>query len=192
MLKTQGIHAANKYLVYTLGSSILPRVAAVNAAHAMNIKASMKSMSEADTFHSLPSMTDKPLRRFAQNIAGQLKEIYEDRCDQLLAKYKGDNSILYECDTQCKLYSDIAGMAQAFNVTPMYWTRYCKDRLDAVSAMWRYVNPDWRLRQLKCQRPRWRESLLISIGKVNRDASPYASKQAIRKYVRAVCRISTT
>jgi hypothetical protein len=28
----------------------------------------------------------KPLRRFTQSIAGQLKAIYEDRCDQLLAE----------------------------------------------------------------------------------------------------------
>lgn len=184
LLKTQGIHAANKYLIYTLGRSLLPRVEAVNAAHAMNLKASMKFMSEADTYHNLPSMSDKPLRRFAQSIAGQLKEIYEDRCDQLLAQYNGDNSILFESDTQCELYSEIAGMAQAFNVTPMYWTRYCKGKLDAVSAiasMSRLVNPDWWLRQLKGQRTRWRESLLIAIGKVNRDASPYASKQAIRE-----------
>jgi len=184
LLKTQGIHAANKYLVYTLGRSILPRVEAVNAAHAMNVKASMKFMSEADTYHSLPSMSDKPLRRFAQDIAGQLKEIYEDRCDQLLAQYNGDNSILFEGDTQCELYSEIAGMAQAFNITPMYWARYCKDKLDAVSAiaaMSRLVNPEWWFRQLKGQRTRWRESLLIAIGKVNRDASPYASKQAIRE-----------
>jgi hypothetical protein len=184
LLKTQGIHAANKYLIYTLGRSILPRVEAVNAAHAMNIKASMKFMSEADTYHSLPSMGDKPLRRFAQDIAGQLKEIYEERCDQLLVQYNGDSSILFESDTQCELYSEIAVMAQAFNVTPMYWARYCKDKLDAVSAiasMSRLVNPDWWLRQLKGQRTRWRESLLIAIGKVNRDASPYASKQAIRE-----------
>ncbi|CAH0194209.1 hypothetical protein SRABI106_01382 [Rahnella aquatilis] len=184
LLKTQGIHAANKYLIYTLGRSILPRVEAVNAAHAMNVKASMKFMSEADTYHSLPSMSDKPLRRFAQDIAGQLKEIYEERCDQLLAQYNGDNSILFERDTQCELYSEITGMAQAFNVTPMYWTRYCKGKLDAfsaIAAMSRLVNPDWWLRQLKGQRTRWRESLLIAIGKVNRDASPYASKQAIRE-----------
>jgi len=184
LLKTQGIHVANKYLVYTLGRSILPRVEAVNAAHAMNVKASMKFMSEADTYHSLPSMSDKPLRRFAQDIAGHLKVIYEERCDHLLAQYNGDNSILFESDTQCELYSEIAGMAQAFNITPMYWARYCKDKLDAVSAiaaMSRLVNPDWWFRQLKGQRTRWRESLLIAIGKVNRDASPYASKQAIRE-----------
>ncbi|MDH2898741.1 replication endonuclease [Rahnella variigena] len=184
LLKEQGVHAAHKYLVYTLGRSILPRVDAVNSAHEMNLNASMKFMSEADTYHRLPSMSDKPLRRFAQDIAGQLKEIYEDRCDQLLAQYNGDNSILFEVDTQCELYSEIAGMAQAFNVTPMYWTSYCKGKLDAVSAiasMSRLVNPDWWLRQLKGQRTRWRESLLIAIGKVNRDASPYASKQAIRE-----------
>ena len=184
LLKEQGIHAAHKYLVYTLGRSILPRVEAVNSAHEMNLNASMKFMSEADTYHRLPSMSDKPLRRFAQDIAGQLKEIYEDRCDQLLAQYNGDNSILFESDTQCELYSEIAGMAQAFNVTPMYWARFCKGKLDAVStiaSMSRLVNPDWWLRQLKGQRTRWRESLLIAIGKVNRDASPYASKQAIRE-----------
>ncbi|WP_426785283.1 replication endonuclease [Rahnella variigena] len=184
LLKEQGVHAAHKYLVYTLGRSILPRVDAVNSAHEMNLNASMKFMSEADTYHSLPSMSDKPLRRFVQGIAGQLKEIYEDRCDQLLAQYNGDISILFEGDTQCELYSEIAGMAQAFNVTPMYWTRFCKGKLNAVSAiaaMSRLVNPDWWLRQFKGQRTRWRESLLIAIGKVNRDASPYASKQAIRE-----------
>ncbi|RJT37440.1 replication endonuclease [Rahnella woolbedingensis] len=184
LLKEQGVHAAHKYLIYTLGRSILPRVDAVNSAHEMNLNASMMFMSEADTYHRLPSMSDKPLRRFAQDIAGQLKEIYEDRCDQLLAQYNGDNSILFKTDTQCELYSEIAGMAQAFNVTPMYWTRFCKGKLDAVSAiasMSRLVNPDWWLSQLKGQRTRWRESLLIAIGKVNRDASPYASKQAIRE-----------
>lgn len=46
----------------------------------MNADASMRFMSEADTYHGLPSMTDKPLRRLAQDIARQLKDIYEDRC----------------------------------------------------------------------------------------------------------------
>jgi len=184
LLKTQGIHAANKYLVYTLGRSILPRVDAVNKAHAMNINATMKFISEADVYHQLPGMSDKPLRRFTQNIAGQLKAIYEDRCDQLLAEHGGDYAVLLQSDTQCALYRDIAGMSRAFNVSPMYWTKFTKGKLDATSAiasMSRLVNPDWWLSQLKGQRTRWRESLLIAIGKVNRDASPYASKQAIRE-----------
>lgn len=184
LLNTQGIIAAYKYLIYTLGRSILPRVDAVNSAHTMNADASMRFMSEADTYHGLPSMTDKPLRRFAQDIARQLKDIYEDRCEQLLTQYHGDNAILFDRDTQCDLYGEIAGMAQAFNVRPMHWTRYLKDKLDTVSAiagLSRLVNPEWWLSQLKGQRNRWRESLLIAIGKVNRDASPYASKQAIRE-----------
>jgi hypothetical protein len=184
LLKNQGIHAANKYLVYTLGRSILPRVDAVNSAHAMNLHASMKFMSEIDTYHQLPSMSDKPLRRFAQDIAGQLKEIYEEHCDQLLEENGGDNAVLFSSFTQGHLYGEIAEMARAFNVTPMYWKKYCKGKLDAVSAvagLSRLVNPDWWLSQLKGQRTRWRESLLIAIGKVNRDASPYASKQAIRE-----------
>ena len=169
LLKTQGIHAANNYLVYTLGRSILPRVDAVNKAHAMNINASMKFISEADVYHQLPGMSDKPLRRFTQSIAGQLKSIYEDRCDQLLAENGGDYAVLLQSDTQCALYRDIAGMSRAFNVSPMYWTKFTKGKLDATSAiasMSRLVNPDWWLSQLKGQRTRWRESLLIAIGKV--------------------------
>ncbi len=184
LLKEKGLHAANKYLVFTLGRNILPRVNSVNAAHSMDCDASLQFMAEADTYHRLPSLNDKSVRRLAQDIAGQIKGIYEERCEELIAAYNGDNSVLFEDHTQAELYGQLAGMARAFNISPMHWQKYRKGGLDARSAiasLSRLVNPDWWIRQLKAQRTRWREALLIAIGNVNRGKSPYASRQAIRE-----------
>ena len=184
LLKEKGLHAANKYLVFTLGRNILPRVDSVNAAHSMDLNASKQFMTEADTYHRLPNLNDKNVRRLAQDIAGQLKEIYETRCEELLAAYNGDSAVLFEDHTQAELYGQLAGMARAFNITPMHWQKYLKGGLDAraaIASLSRLVNPDCWVRQLKAQRTRWREALLIAIGNVNRGKSPYASRQAIRE-----------
>ncbi|WP_417636444.1 replication endonuclease, partial [Citrobacter freundii] len=50
----------------------------------------------------------------------------------------------------------------------------------AFSAISRLIKDEWWVSQLKAQRMRWREALLIAAGEVNKDRSPYASKMAIR------------
>ncbi|MCY5107752.1 replication endonuclease, partial [Salmonella enterica subsp. enterica serovar 1,4,[5],12:i:-] len=50
----------------------------------------------------------------------------------------------------------------------------------AYSAIARLFNDEWWTHQLKGQRMRWHEALLIAVGEVNKDRSPYASKHAIR------------
>ena len=47
-------------------------------------------------------------------------------------------------------------------------------------AISRLIKDEWWVNQLKAQRMRWREALLIAAGEVNKDRSPYASKMAIR------------
>ncbi|OQV66788.1 hypothetical protein AK51_01745 [Serratia nematodiphila DZ0503SBS1] len=128
-------------------------------------------------------MDDKELRRLADRVAGQLLQNYEDYCDEFVAENGGDNAGLFEDAIQSEFYGRIAGMARAFNITPMHWRKYRKGKLDARSAiasLSRLVNSEWWERQLKAQRTRWREALLIALGNVNRGASSYASKQAIR------------
>lgn len=184
LLKQKGLHAANKYLVFTLGRTILPRIAAVNAAHAMNSDASLLFMSESDRYQRLPGMNDKALKEFARDITKVLNDIYEERCDQLIAENSGDNAVLFEDTTQEALYGQIAGMARVFNISPMHWNKYrkgCLDARSAIASLSRLANPDWWIRQFKAQRTRWREALLIAIGDVNRGKSSYASRQAIRE-----------
>ncbi|QII37381.1 replication endonuclease [Rouxiella badensis] len=186
LLKEKGNHAANKYLVFTLGRSILPRVESVNNAHFMNADASLLFLSEADQYNRLPGMKDKELKDLCMRVAGQLMQIYEENCEALIATNDGDNTVLFDNRTQSELYGHIAGMARAFNVQPMHWVRYRKGKMDARSAiasLSRLVNAEWWERKFKAQRTQWREALLIAIGSVSRDkaASAYASIQAIRE-----------
>ncbi|CAI1192285.1 replication endonuclease [Serratia ficaria] len=183
LLKAKGLHDANKWLVFQFDRRIWPRLQTVNAKSAMNLNASMRFSAEVDSYASLPGMDDKELRRLADRVAGQLLLNYEDYCDEFVTENGGDNAELLEDATQSEFYGRIAGMARAFNITPMHWNKYRKGKLDAraaIASLSRLVNSEWWERQLKAQRTRWREALLIAVGNVNRGASSYASKQAIR------------
>ncbi|HID9471188.1 TPA: replication endonuclease [Serratia liquefaciens] len=184
LLKSKGLHDANKWLVFQFERRIWPRIEAVNAKNGMNLAASPRWMAEIDNYAGLPGMDDKELKRLADRVAGQLLSIYESRVEEFIKSNGGDNTGLFEDSTQACFYGHTAPMARAFNITPMYWRKYRKGKLDARSAiasLSRLVNAEWWERQLKAQRTRWREALLIAVGNVNRGVSAYASKQAIRE-----------
>ncbi|CAI0931272.1 Bacteriophage replication gene A protein (GPA) [Serratia plymuthica] len=183
LLKSKGLHDANKWLVFQFERRIWPRIEAVNAKNGMNLAASPRWMAEIDNYAGLPGMDDKELKRLADRVAGQLLSIYESRVEEFIKCNSGDNTGLFEDSTQACFYGHTAPMARAFNITPMHWSKYRKGKLDARSAiasLSRLVDAEWWERQLKAQRTRWREALLIAVGNVNRGASSYASKQAIR------------
>lgn len=180
LLKSKGLHDANKWLVFQFDRRIWPRLQTVSAKNAMNLEASVRFYAEVDNYASLPGMNDKELRRMADRVAGQLMQNFANYCDEFVAENGGDK--LLEDATQSEFYGRIAGMARAFNITPMHWRKYRKGKLDArsaVASLSRLVNAEWWERQLKAQRTRWREALLIAVGNVNRGASSYASRQAI-------------
>lgn len=180
LLKSKGLHDANKWLVFQFDRRIWPRLQTVSAKNAMNLEASVRFYAEVDNYASLPGMNDKELRRMADRVAGQLMQNFANYCDEFVAENGGDK--LLDDATQSGFYGRIAGMARAFNITPMHWRKYRKGKLDArsaVASMSRLVNAEWWERQLKAQRTRWREALLIAVGNVNRGASSYASRQAI-------------
>ncbi|WP_413514417.1 replication endonuclease [Serratia proteamaculans] len=183
LLKSKGLHDANKWLVFQFERRIWPRIEAVNAKNGMNLAASPRWMAEVDNYAGLPGMDDKELKRLADRVAGQLLSIYESRVEEFIKCNGGDNTGLFEDNTQACFYGHTAPMARAFNITPMHWNKYRKGKLDARSAiasLSRLVDAEWWERQLKAQRTRWREALLIAVGNVNRGASSYASKLAIR------------
>lgn len=181
LLKSKGLHDANKWLVFQFDRRIWPRLQTVSAKNAMNLEASVRFYAEVDNYASLPGMNDKELRRMADRVAGQLMQNFANYCDEFVVENGGDT--LLDDATQSEFYGRIAGMARAFNITPMHWRKYRKGKLDArsaVASMSRLVNSEWWERQLKAQRTRWCEALLIAAGNVNRGASSYASRQAIR------------
>ncbi|QBX66891.1 replication endonuclease [Serratia quinivorans] len=183
LLSQQGSKAAWHYLVLVFERRIWPRIQQVNDKFALNRQASMRFGSESDNYNALPTLGDKALEQLAKRIAGQLLALYQSECDTLLTRHAGDSSVLLRDEIQSRLYGQIAGMARAFNIQPMHWHCYRKGLLDshrAVAALSRLTSDRWWLRRLKMQRMQWREALLIAIGNVSRNTSPYASRQAIR------------
>ncbi|MBS6146326.1 MAG: replication endonuclease [Klebsiella aerogenes] len=170
------------FLKNTFERKLLPRLERVNELCGMNEAASIGFISERDKFARLPDMNDKELRKFAARIASQLWSKYEELSDAW-AEAHGGKDTLFTDEAQAHLYGQVAGIARAFNLTPMYWKKYRKGQMTirmAFSAISRLIKDEWWVNQLKAQRMRWRETLLIAAGEVNKDRSPYASKMAIR------------
>ncbi|HAV9393808.1 TPA: replication endonuclease [Escherichia coli] len=127
-------------------------------------------------------MNDKELKKFAARISSQLFMMYEELCDAWVDAH-GEKESLFTDEAQAHLYGHVAGAARAFNISPLYWKKYRKGQMttrQAYSAIARLFNDEWWISQLKGQRMRWHEALLIAVGEVNKDRSPYASKHAIR------------
>ena len=170
------------FLKNTFERKLLPRLDRVNELCGMNESASIGFLSEREQYARLPDMNDKELRKFAARIASQLWSKYEELSDAW-AEAHGGKEGLFTDEAQSHLYGQVAGIARAFNFTPMYWKKYRKGQLTirmAFSAISRLIKDEWWVNQLKAQRMRWREALLIAAGEVNKDRSPYASKMAIR------------
>ncbi|MEI9826264.1 replication endonuclease [Enterobacter bugandensis] len=170
------------FLKNTFERKLLPRLERVNELCGMNEIASIGFLSERDQYARLPDMNDKELRKFAARIASQLWSKYEELSDAWAEAYGGKET-LFSDDAQSHLYGQVAGIARAFNITPMFWKKYRKGQMTirmAFSAISRLIKDEWWVNQLKAQRMRWREALLIAAGEVNKDRSPYASKIAIR------------
>lgn len=170
------------FLKNTFERKLLPRLERVNELCGMNESASIGFLSERDQYARLPDMNDKELKKFAARIASQLWSKYEELSDAWEEAHGGKET-LFTDEAQAHLYGQVAGIAGAFNFTPMYWKKYRKGQMTirmAFSAISRLIKDEWWVSQLKAQRMRWREALLIAAGEVNKDRSPYASKMAIR------------
>lgn len=172
--------------LYFLKSTFLrrlwPRIEQVNQRSEMNTDASLSFLTERENYARLPGMNDKELKKFAGRIAAQLFIMYEELSDAWAEVHGGKDS-LFTDEAQAHLYGQVAGAARAFNINPLNWKKYRKGQMtirQAFSGVGRLINDEWWINQFKAQRMRWHESLLIAAGEVNKDRSPYASKNAIR------------
>lgn len=176
-----------RFLTRTFKDRTWPRLEKVNARHGMNINASVCFLSESEEYSRLPMLKSKELEKLAGRIAAALFSAYEELADAFAAEHESEgdkNEVLFTASAQSYLYGKVAGAARALNVTPLHWEKYRKGKLtiaNAYSAIARLISDDWWLRQLKAQRTRWNEALLIAAGLVNKTYSPYASKQAVRE-----------
>lgn len=180
----KGPHSAQHFLQHIFIGRLWPRVQKVNQQNSLKRHLSLRFTAEEESYNRLPDLNAKNLTRLAWHIATQCHEAYENRCEELLARYPDTPEILLSDSTQNRLFAALAGMARALNVTPLHWSRFCRGKLDAkaaVASLSRLVNADWWARQLLSQQTRWREALMIAAGYVTRASSPYASNNALRE-----------
>ncbi|EED9166217.1 replication endonuclease [Salmonella enterica] len=170
------------FLTSTFLRRLWPRIERVNQRNGMKTEASLLFLAESDNYARLPGMNDKELKKFASRIASQLFIIHEELSDAWAEAHGGKDS-LFTDEAQAHLYGHVAGAARALNIAPLFWKKYRKGQMtirQAFSAVARLINDEWWTNQLKAQRMRWHEALLIAAGEVNKDRSPYASKNAVR------------
>lgn len=183
LLDDEGRHKANAFLKQTFAQRLWPRIQKVMSKNQLKRQVSLRFLAEEETYNRLPDLNEKQLKSLAWRVAAHCHEAYEHLCDRQLALNSSPDSLLSDA-TQNQLYSIVAGMARALNVTPLYWLRFSEGKLDArsaVASLSRLVNADWWRRQLLAQQARWREALMIAGGYVNRRVSAYASKNAQRE-----------
>lgn len=181
LMQQNGYRAAHHFLLTVFEKRLWPRIVQIMARHQMNIAASPRFTLEAETYHQLPDLNDKAVRRLAQRIAAHLHEAYESGCDALPP---GSPERLLQPATQRQLYGLVASPARAFNILPPHWAAWRKGRLStpaALAAILRLVDGNWWEATLLRQRTCWREALMIAAGYVSRALSPYVSKQALRE-----------
>lgn len=170
------------FLTSTFLRRLWPRIERVNQRNGMKTEASLLFLAESDNYARLPGMNDKELKKFSSRIASQLFIMYEELSD-VWAEAHGGKESLFTDEAQACLYGHVAGAARTFNIVPLFWKKYRKGQMtmrQAFSAVARLINDEWWTSQLKAQRMRWHEALLIAAGEVNKDRSPYASKNAVR------------
>lgn len=152
------------FLKNTVEQRVGPRLERVNQLNGMNETASLLFLSERESYSRLAGMSDKALKKFAARIASQLYVAYEELSDAW-ADAHGGKETLFTDEAQAHLYGHVAGAARAFNITPMFWKKYRKGQItirQAFSAISRLINDEWWINQLKAQRMRWHEALLIA------------------------------
>ncbi|MBD2785957.1 replication endonuclease [Xenorhabdus sp. DI] len=188
VLKEQGILKAQDFLYFDFHQKFWPRIAAVTRRFEMDTPATLSATARLSAaisqFNRLPDLHNKQLKALANQIAAGFFNLFEQYCDQCIARENGDKAALYRMRNLHPIYGELAKIALGLHVTPVYYQRYLKGKLTAehvVSAVARLVNDDFWYRRLKAHRTRWREALLIAVMAVNKNRSPYASRQAIQE-----------
>ncbi|PHM73696.1 replication endonuclease [Xenorhabdus kozodoii] len=187
-LKEQGILKAQDFLYFDFHQKFWPRIMAVTRRFEMDTHATLTATARISTeisqFNRLPDLHDKPLKKLAAQIAAGFFTLFELYCDQCIAQADGDKEAIYQIRNLSLIYGELAKIACGLHVTPAHYARYLKGALqqkDVIAAVSRLVNDDFWYRQLKAHRTRWREALLIAAMAVNKNRSPYASRQAIQE-----------
>src|SRR5476649_1761527 len=135
LLREKGLKHARHFLKNVFILRLWPRIQKVQMRNGLQRHHSLRFTAEEETYNRLPDLNEKELTRLAWHIATQCHEAYEHLCEKQLMQPDKSPDMLLSDRTQNHFYAAVAGMVRALNITPLFWSRFSKGRLDASAAV---------------------------------------------------------
>ncbi|WP_237387297.1 replication endonuclease [Xenorhabdus sp. Sc-CR9] len=174
--KEQGTRRAEAFLSKTFVDRILPRVNLVTERYQIQEMDADNSLYMA-RFNRIPDMTREDVELLANDIAQFiLQEL------QAVADERQEESDLKRAHV---LYVRAAAITKAYRQAVPYWDKLTGRffaETEAIAAISRMTSDKWWLGRLRRLAAEWREHLQISINRVSKPASIYASKMTIAEW----------
>nr|WP_081861871.1 replication endonuclease [Photorhabdus australis] len=175
--KEQGTPRAEAFLSKTFVDRILPRVNLVTGRYQIQ-KMDVDNALYMARFNRIPDMSREDLELLANDIAQFILEELKTVADDI----PSEDSDLKRA---CALYMRAAAITKAYRQDAPRWDKLTGrffDETQAIAAISRMTSDTWWLGRLRRLAAEWREHLQISINRVSKKASIYASKMAISEW----------
>ncbi|WP_223281912.1 replication endonuclease, partial [Xenorhabdus griffiniae] len=175
--KGQGERRAEAFLSKTFVDRILPRVNLVTERYQIQEIEADNALYMA-RFNRIPDMSREDLELLANDIAEFVIQKLQAVADDMLPE-DSDLKRAYV------LYMRAAAITKAYRQDAPYWDKLTDrffDEKQAIAAISRMTLDKWWLGRLRRLSAEWREHLQISINRVSKKASTYASKTTISEW----------
>ncbi|WP_099143273.1 replication endonuclease [Xenorhabdus kozodoii] len=175
--KEQGEQRAEAFLSKTFVDRILPRVTLVTNRYQIQEISADNALYMA-RFNRIPDMSREDLELLANDIAEFVTQKLQTVADDMLPE-DGDLKRVHV------LYMRAAAITKAYRQDAPSWHKLTGrffDETPAIAAISRMTSETWWLGRLRRLAAEWREHLQISINRVSKKASTYASKSTISEW----------
>ncbi|MCG3462038.1 replication endonuclease [Xenorhabdus bovienii] len=175
--KEQGVPRAEAFLSKTFVDRILPRVTLVTNRYQIQEISADNALYMA-RFNRIPDMSREDLELLANDIAEFVTQKLQTVADDMLPE-DGDLKRVHV------LYMRAAAITKAYRQDAPYWDKLTGrffDETQVIAAISRMTSDKWWLGRLRRLAAEWREHLQISINRVSKKSSTYASKTTISEW----------
>ncbi|WP_196244116.1 replication endonuclease [Xenorhabdus bovienii] len=175
--KEQGVPRAEAFLSKTFVDRILPRVTLVTNRYQIQEISADNALYMA-RFNRIPDMSREDLELLANDIAEFVTQKLQTVADDMLPE-DGDLKRAHV------LYMRAAAITKAYRQDVPYWDKLTGrffDETQVIAAISRMASDKWWLGRLRRLAAEWREHLQISINRVSKKSSTYASKTTISEW----------
>ncbi|MDC9588570.1 replication endonuclease [Xenorhabdus sp. XENO-10] len=175
--KEQGLYRAEAFLSKTFVDRILPRVNLVTGRYQIQEVEADNALYMA-RFNRIPDMSREDVELLATDIA----EFVTAKLQTVADDMPSEDSDLKRAHA---LYMRAAAITKAYRQDVPYWDKLAGrffDEMQAIAAISRMTSDKWWLGRLRRLAAEWREHLQISINRVSKKSSTYASRMAISEW----------